>query len=73
MKRWNQRGSVHAKRRMSELRDRQLDIRKSIAIDAWATATGKDANAWWTEAQAAGITHQHSQLERIQWLESAAS
>ena len=71
MKRWNQKGSVHAKRRMSELREDQLNHRKSLAIDAWARATGKDAKTWWDEAQAAGITRQHSQLERIRWLEAA--
>ena len=68
-KRWNVKGSVHAKRRMSELRDRQLQLRKSAAITQWALRTGKDAKTWWDEAQAAGITRQHSTLERIQWLE----
>ena len=69
MKRWNQKGTVHAKRRMSELRDRQLQIRKQIAITRWSQRTGKDAKTWWDEAQAAGITREHSKLDRIHWLE----
>ena len=68
-KRWNQAGTVHAKRRMSELRDCKLRHRKSAAITAWAQRTGKDSKTWWIEAQAAGITSQHTTLERIQWLE----
>jgi hypothetical protein len=72
-KRWNQKGSVHAKRRMSELRDRQLHYRKSAAITQWGMATGRDPKEWWDAAQAAGITRAHSQLERIQWLERIAA
>ena len=71
VKRWNQKGTVHAKVRMSELRDRKLQYRKSAAITQWAIRTGKDAKTWWDEAQAAGITRQHSILERIHWLEGA--
>jgi len=71
MKRWNQKGTVHAKRRMSELRDRQLQLRKSAAITNWGIRTGKDPKTWWDEAQRAGITREHSTLERIHWLERA--
>lgn len=73
MKRWNRKGSVHAKRRMEELRGVALDARKSEAIAQWAQATGNDPKTWWQAAQAAGITSRHSQLERVQWLEGAVS
>jgi hypothetical protein len=55
MKRWNQKGSVHAKRRMSELRDRKLQLEKSDLIYAWSQVTGRDGREWWTAAQAAGL------------------
>lgn len=55
MKRWNQKGSVHAKRRMAELRDRKRQITKSILILEWARATGRDPKEWWVCAQLSGV------------------
>lgn len=72
MKRWNQKGSVHAKRRMAELREKNEQIEKSIAITEWANATGRPAREWWDAAQAAGLTRETTQRERINWLRTEA-
>ena len=67
-KRWNQKGSVHAHRRMAELRDRKLQVEKGIAIDDWAARTGRAAGEWWQAAQEAGLTRESSIQDRIAFL-----
>lgn len=66
MKRWNQKGSRHAKVRMAELRERKLRLKLSGAIRDWAERTGNDERNWWTLAQAFGLEHRiHSGLNAI--------
>ena len=68
MKRWNQKGSVYAHRRMAELRYRKGEILKSEAITEWSNRTGRDGREWWTAAQNAGLTSQSTLAEKIAFL-----
>lgn len=55
MKRWNQPGTVHAKRRMAELRHAKKRHLVSDLITVWQIATGRPRAEWWAAAQAAGL------------------
>jgi hypothetical protein len=71
MKRWNEKGSVHAKQRMSELRDRKMRLDKSDAIVEWSVRTGRNANEWWKAAQESGLTNNSNVKDRIAFLRGA--
>lgn len=63
MKRWNQKGTVHAKRRMAELRDRKRDVFKQSLIAKWQLLTGR--RDWWTES---GLPYGCGREASIAWL-----
>lgn len=65
MKRWNQKGTVHAKRRMSELRDRKRQLLKFELIAKWQCLTGQ--RDWWT---ASGLQMGCGTEASITWLQS---
>jgi hypothetical protein len=67
MKRWNQKGTVHAKRRMSELRDRKRQLLKFELIAKWQCRTGQ--RDWWT---ASGLQMGCGTEASIAWLEAEA-
>lgn len=63
MKRWNQNGTSHAKRRMGELRSTKLQHEKSELIARWYERhPNADRFAWWRAAQADGLTHNDGTL-----------
>jgi hypothetical protein len=71
-KRWNQKGSVHAKRRMGELRQRKLELLKTDLIREWECVTGSaDRRGWWDAAQAAGLRPGCGTEASIQFLRGA--
>ena len=70
-KRWNVKGSASAKQRMKELRERKDEITKSLLIDEWVRATGRNGREWWADAQAAGLTCASSTRARIDFLRAA--
>lgn len=55
MKRWNQAGTVHAKVRMQELRDRKRNLLKFSLISEMERVTRCERGGWWKAAQAAGL------------------
>ena len=72
MNRWNTKGTVHAKRRMQELRDRKARLATTEAAKAWAARHGVpfDTN-WLKAAKAAGYPHAQglTQAQKRAWFE----
>lgn len=66
MKRWNQKGTVHAHRRMAELRARKRQLHKQSLIAKWQCLTGE--RDWWT---ASGLQMGCGTEASIAWLEAA--
>lgn len=57
-KRWNIVGSVHAKQRMQELRDRKASLAATEAAKEWTAAVGVPFDSGWLKAAvAAGYPH----------------
>jgi len=74
-KRWNQKGTFHAKQRMEELRLRKTQLRErdeknALAIE-WAKATGNDFTKYWEFAKAAGVQYGCGHAAICGWLRSA--
>lgn len=65
MKRWNQKGSVHAHRRMEELRARKRQLLKFELIAKWQCLTGQ--RDWWT---ASGLPMGCGIERSIEWLQT---
>lgn len=63
MKRWNQKGTVHAQRRMGELRARKRQLLKFELIAKWQCLTGQ--RDWWT---ASGLQYGCGIEKSIEWL-----
>ena len=77
MRRWNNKGSIHAKQRMAELRLTKLNRCRSELIDQWAAATGRTARDWYAAARehltpaSTPMDPAERTSECIAWLKSA--